>query len=109
MPMGGPLVLLQGGEAIKELIDNTSSWLYYWLDRARPWKAIDVSRERKVWVNFYGVPINSWGEVLFSKFLITFGKFIKMDEILRNMKQFDVAASLFPLPLATPLTYQFVS
>ncbi|GKV17381.1 hypothetical protein SLEP1_g27896 [Rubroshorea leprosula] len=86
-PMGGRLVLLEGGdkEEMKDLVELAPEWLGQWFEDLKPWNPKLVARERFVWLRCQGVPTHAWGPDFFA----TIGNFISKSMNIRvNDKPF---------------------
>ncbi|GKV22646.1 hypothetical protein SLEP1_g32498 [Rubroshorea leprosula] len=100
-PMGGRLVLLEGGDKdeLKDLVELAADWLGQWFEEIRPWSPSMVARERFTWIKCQGMPLNAWNHDNFMTVGCLFGKFISLDDSTSKKRRFDVARFLISTPL----------
>lgn len=85
-PMGGSLVLLLPKEerAIESLIGDGTIALEKWFQNLQPWNKKMVAKERSVWLNITGVPLQTWKEDFFRYIVSMVGKYLNIDESTRK-------------------------
>ncbi|GKV09910.1 hypothetical protein SLEP1_g21342 [Rubroshorea leprosula] len=100
-PMGGRLVLLEGGDKdeIKDLVETTPEWLGQWFEEVKPWSPSSIAQERFVWIRCQGVPIHAWGPELFSSIGAVWGKVISLDDSTSKKIRFDIGRFLISTPI----------
>ncbi|GKV41384.1 hypothetical protein SLEP1_g48927 [Rubroshorea leprosula] len=100
-PMGGRLVLLEGGDKdeIKDLVETTPEWLGQWFEEVKPWSPSSVAQERFVWIRCQGVPIHAWGPEFFSSIRAVWGKVISLDDSTSKKIRFDIGRFLISTPI----------
>ncbi|GKV46923.1 hypothetical protein SLEP1_g53881 [Rubroshorea leprosula] len=100
-PMGGKLVLLEGGDKdkLKDLVELAADWLGQWFEEIGPWSPSMVARERFTWIKCQGMPLNAWNHDNFMTVACLFGKFISLDDSTSKKRRFDVARLLISTPL----------
>lgn len=90
-PMGGKLVLLTPKEgAIESILGDGSIALEKWFHSLHPWKSEMVAKERSVWLNITGVPLQGWTKDFFRSIVSYVGNFINLDESMRRKTRLDV-------------------
>ncbi|GAB4826737.1 hypothetical protein Ancab_033622, partial [Ancistrocladus abbreviatus] len=81
--------------AIKDLLHSAvldrGKHLAKWLTNIRPWKGKEVSLNRLVWLQCFGVPLQTWGMFFCARLTSFWGTLIRLDEIRRKKESFDRA------------------
>lgn len=93
-PAGGRLMLItfphekMRDEVIKK------SWLENWFEEIKPWNEDPAHIERFVWLECYGMPLNSWNVQSFKVLANKWGQYLKVDEDTLNGNSFVKAKVL---------------
>ncbi|OIW17602.1 hypothetical protein TanjilG_00223, partial [Lupinus angustifolius] len=66
-PLGCRTVLLRADEEgeLEELLKEERVWFGKCFELIRRWEPSDVATDRYIWLQCYGIPLNSWEEILF--------------------------------------------
>ncbi|GKU94304.1 hypothetical protein SLEP1_g7819 [Rubroshorea leprosula] len=100
-PMGGRLVLLEGGDKdeIKDLVETTPEWLGQWFEEIKPWSPSMVAGERFMWIRCQGIPVHAWGPEFFNTIGAVWAKVISLDDRTSKKLRFDIGRILISTPI----------
>lgn len=98
---------LNSKEVYSKFLKEDQDWLNLMFVFVRPWKEVDVSGRREVWLDVHGVPLHAWCPQFFKKIGNYFGKTLEIAHSTLSKGNLKVGKILVETPIFERISRQF--